>query len=143
MIFRKGTLRKNVIFTYMEKKIEIVQHFTYLGIVFTTGGSFNGTFISLTGQAMKAIFKLKSCFTRFPTMSISHKLDLFDKLIAPVLSYGSEVWGLNKNIIQIERIHLKFCKELLGVRSQTQNNFVYGELGRTPLKNKFYINVIK
>ena len=30
-------------------------------------------------------------------------------------------------------MHLKFCKQLLGVKQSTQNYFVYGELGSYPL----------
>ena len=33
----------------------------------------------------------------------------------------------------VERMHLKFCKQLLGVKQTTQNDFIYGELGRYPL----------
>jgi len=40
-------------------------------------------------------------------------------------------------------MHLQFCKKLLGVRQQTQTNFVYGELGRTSLTIRRVINVIK
>ena len=75
-------------------------------------------------------------------MSIKHRLDLFDKLIFPILSYGSEVWGL-QNSIQLERVHLNFCKDLLCVRTQTQNNFVHGELGRTTLLAKRSTSVIR
>ena len=46
--------------------------------------------------------------------------------------------------------YLNFCKTLLGVKLQTQNNFIYGELGRTPLKYnrlvgiiRYWLNVIK
>ena len=35
--------------------------------------------------------------------------------------------------ILVERMHLKFCKQLLGVKQTTQNDFIYGELGRYPL----------
>ena len=35
----------------------------------------------------------------------------------------------------LERTHLQFCKRLLGVTIQTQNNFICGELGRVPLRN--------
>ena len=61
-------------------------------------------------------------------------LGLFDKLILPILTYGSEVSGFSK-ADNIERTHLQLCKQLLGVKIQTQNNFVYGELGRVPLRN--------
>ena len=50
----------------------------------------------LAGQALKAIFKLKSNLLTFPGITIQHKLDLFDKLSLPILNYGSEVWGLNE-----------------------------------------------
>ena len=69
--------------------------FTYLGIVFTTGGSFNTTFEMLAGQALNAIYKLKSNLLKFPGITIQHKLDLFDTFMLPILNYGSEVWGLN------------------------------------------------
>jgi len=50
----------------------------------------------------------------------------------PILNYGSEVWGLLEST-QLERAHIRYCKELLCVRQHTQNNFIYGELGRTTL----------
>ena len=51
-------------------------------------------------------------------------LNLFDKLILPILNYGSDVWDFSK-AKTIERVHLQFCKHLLGVKIQTQNNFIY------------------
>ena len=62
MIFRKGgTLRRNLNFKYDNKDIEIVKFFTYLGVIFTTGGPFYETHEALSGQALKAIVKLKAC----------------------------------------------------------------------------------
>ena len=47
-------------------------------------------------------------------------------------------------------MHLKFCKQLLGVKQTTQNDFVYGELGRYPLIVhrqykiiKFWLKILK
>ena len=55
-------------------------------------------------------------------------MELFDKLITPIMKYGSEVWGFIEGK-SLERVHLQFCKQLLGVKESTQNDFVYGELG--------------
>ena len=52
----------------------------------------------LAGQALKAIFKLKSNLLKFPGITIQHKFDLFNKFILPVLYYGVKVWGLNEGI---------------------------------------------
>ena len=38
-------------------------------------------------------------------------------------------------------MHLQFCKHLLGV--QTQINFIYGELGRLPVRNHRLFNIIR
>ena len=143
MIFRKGgTNRRNVKFDYNGVNIDIVNKFTYLGVVFTTGGSFSETHDALAGQALKAIFKLKSLVNKFTDFAVSHMLGLFDKLILPILNYSGEVWGFSKADV-IERIHLRFCKQLLGVRVQTQNNFIYGELGRMSLRNYRFLSIMR
>jgi len=58
MVFRKtGRLRSNLIFTYDNQELEIIIHFTYLGIRFSiTTGSFSATQQMLTDQAQKALF---------------------------------------------------------------------------------------
>ena len=63
-------------------------------------------------------------------------------MILPILNYGSEVWGLN-NGTKLERIHIHFLQTELGVRGQTQNNFVYRELGRTSHTSIRAVNVIR
>ena len=68
-------------------------------------------------------------------------MDLFDKYISPILNYSSEVWGFHK-AIEIERVHLNFCKRLLGVKKSTQNDFIYGELGRFPMQLYRFIRII-
>ena len=40
----------------------------------------------------------------------SHALDLFDKLITPILNYGNEVWGFHKAPV-IESVHLHLRTE--------------------------------
>ena len=143
MVFRKGgILNRNLKFYYNAEVLEIVNKFSYLGIVFTAGGSFSDTQATLAGQAQKAIYKLKSYLFKFENLTIQHKFDLFDKLITPILNYGSEVWGFfqAKNI---ERVHLQFAKSLLCVKNSCQNDFVYGELGRVSYRTRRIIIIIK
>ena len=67
---------------------------------------------------------------------------LFDAFVGSILSYGCETWGFSKSK-EIERIHLKFCKRILNVKSSTSNAGVYGELGRYPLYITRYILIIR
>ena len=69
-------------------------------------------------------------------------MDLFDKLITPILNYASEVWGFDHGKA-IERVHLQFCKQILKVKRSTQNECVYGELGRIDFQCMQYLNNIR
>ena len=143
MVFRKGgILPRNLKFYYKTNELEIVRSFSYLGIVFTTGGSFSCAQTTLAGQAQKAIYKLNSYLYKFSDISPKHVLDLYDKLVTPILNYGSEIWVFCKGT-QIERVHMRFCKTLLGVKTSTQNNFIYGELGRINYQTRRYLIIIK
>ena len=53
-------------------------------------------------------------------------------MVLPILCYGCEVWGFHP-VPDIERVHLKFLKQILAVKPQTCTNAVYGVLGRVPL----------
>ena len=47
------------------------------------------------------------------------QIDLFDKTVKPILSYGAELWGCG-NCDSLERVHLKFLKYLFNLKRSTQ-----------------------
>ena len=53
-------------------------------------------------------------------------------MIAPILLYGSEVWGY-ENCEVIEAYYFRFCKMMLHLIPSTPKVMVYGELGRFPM----------
>ena len=97
-------------------------------MVLITVGSLQTATETLTEQAQKALFTFRKYLHRFVNISPEHVLELFDKLIKPILLYGSEIWGVVKRP-SIERVHTLFMKSCLGVKVFTQNDFVYCELG--------------
>ena len=52
------------------------------------------------------------------------------------------MWGFGKNN-EIERVHFKFCKIVLNVKSSTSNAGVYGELGRYSLYSNRFVRMFK
>ena len=110
--------------------------------MFSSSGSFTQAQCKLAEQANKAVFLLYWRINRFRNMKISEILGLFDKIVLPILLYGCEVWGFHR-APEIERVHLKFCKRLLHVKQSTQNDFVYGELGRYPLHINGHERIVK
>ena len=75
--------------------------------------------------------KLGHQFRLHPLTTIS----LFDSLVKPILLYSSDFWGclkMPKNN-PIENLYMRFCKELLGVQTQTSNLGSLLELGAVPI----------
>ena len=140
LVFSNGRLPNNIKFNYNDKELKMVAHFSYLGIVFSKTGSFNIAKKELVNKGIKAMYEVLRK-GRIHNLSIKCQLDLFDKIVKPILLYGCEIWGFGKNDI-IERVHLKFCKLLLRLKVSTPNFMVYEELGRYPLEIDIKVRMI-
>lgn len=140
MIFSKRKVRKNIEFYLNGKKLEIVDTFTYLGVLFKYNGCFIETRKKRIEQAHKALFSIYKLIQN-ESIPIDVKLKMFDSMVEPILLYGSEVWGF-EDMYLIEQVHLKFCKRILRVRNTTANFMVYGELGRFPLELRDKLRMI-
>ena len=130
-IFEKRKSNHDQRFYINNEIVEIVDSFVYLGIKFNHLGTFTDAVKCLHNQALKAYSNLQYLFDKV-RLDIKTKLALFDSMIVPILTYGAEVWGVY-NLKDVDKLHLRFCKHLLGVKKQTPNSAVYGELGRFPL----------
>ena len=144
MIFQKrGRISQQYKWYYNGVELEVVSKaYSYLGIVFTPNGNFTKAQTKLAEQASKAMFSLFKYISKFSNLSVAILLELFDKLILPILCYSCEVWGFNK-AKDIERVHLKFCKYILKMKTSTLNEIVYGEVGRYPLFIERYKRIVK
>ena len=110
MVFRKGhILPRDLKLYYNGKEINFVNTFSYLGVDFSTSGSFSDCQKTLSGQAQKAIFKIDGYLYTFTNKTPKNSLELFGKLIWPIRNYCSEVWGFCQ-ASQVERTHMLFCK---------------------------------
>ena len=118
-------------FTYSGNVIEKVNTFNYLGLVFTNNGSFQNALKTLAGKAARAMSDLLQ-ITRHKEIPLKIMINLFDSFVASILYYSSEVWGFMTSEV-IERLHRKFLRKSLNVKTTTANSGIYGEFGRYPL----------
>jgi hypothetical protein len=119
--------------------LEVVDSFSYLGILFRYNGCFSES-------RKKLLIKHRNLFSiykniRNQNIPIDLQLKIVDAMVEPILLYCSEIWGY-ENIKIIEQVHLGFCKRILKVRSSTPNVMVYEELGRYPLEIRVKIRMI-
>ena len=141
MFRKRGRIKKDEIWHYNNQQLSIVDSFNYLGVNF----NYNGTFVlnvkCLKGKALKAMYTLLNN-TKKLNVRPDIAMQLFDSFVGSILNYGSAVWGFTKSK-DLERIHLQFCKSILGVKQSTSNAAIYGELGRCPLYISRYVFIMK
>ena len=142
VVFKRGRINQSERWMYGNEEITAVTKIPFLGLLFTSNGSFHQAQATLSDQANKALFQLYRKLHPFSNLDVSTILDLFDKFVSPVLNYACEVWGFH-TALDIERVHLNFCKRVLGVKRTTQNDFVYGILGRVPMNIIRHIRIVK
>ena len=80
-------------FTCINVDIETVANYCYLGMVLKFNGNFNLAINTLIEKAWKANFKIKKPIGLNNPCRLLEKL--FDSLVTPILTYGSEVWGVD------------------------------------------------
>ena len=124
-------ISKNIHFTFQNNELEIAESYKYLGIYLSRTGTFAKAKKHIAEQANKALFSLLKKI-RLLSLPYDIQIDLFDKLVKPILLYGCEIWG-SGNIDILERIQLKFYKSIFNLKTSTPSYMIYGELGITPL----------
>ena len=111
---------------------------------------------NICDRSKKVIFKLNKSFKGID-VNPRTSLNMFDKLVRPVMLYGCEIWGdtiikgksvceekMWRKILksQIESVHMSFCKSCLGVDRKATNVAVMGELGRYPVFVQIVIQMV-
>ena len=129
-------------FFYVDKTLNVFEKILYLVLTLSSRGKFAQTQSNLSDRGLRAMHKLFSDTHELYAPEPSFLCALFDKLVKPVLLYGSEIWGFHK-AADVERVHLLFCKIILHLKRNTANYFIYGELGRYPLILDSKIQIIR
>lgn len=126
-------------------------------------GTFSTAVDSLGKKALKVIFMIRRKFQN-EYGNTKLLLKLFDSCVKPILLYGSELWGmyslnLDKKLtvsgdkqyvlesvyqnFSPEKIHIRYCKFVLGVNKYASNIASLSELGRYPLSIFVIIHSLK
>ena len=163
MIFNSsGRLLKGYRFYYDGISLEQVKEFKYLGTTFSASrsGSHHLPKEKLRKQANKAYFPMLKALHKIE-FDIVPSLHLFDTLITPVLNYNCEVLSqiskhkieaINNNKYKLEKLyldtpgeklHLHFCRNILGVSNKISVVATLGELGSYPLMIKSFSQMVK
>ena len=155
MVFCKNGRLSTNRFYYDNIEIENSTSYQYLGIIFSSSGTFSYCQTDLYKRTLKAQFKLTECFFS----NISPKLDTllhpFEHTVEPIMLYGSEIWGtvnilsskIKKADFELEnlaenflcdKLQIKFLKYISRMHKKSSNIAVLSGFGKYPL----YINAL-
>jgi hypothetical protein len=88
--FTNRRLPQNLQFTYSNSEIENVKEFNYLGLLLTKTGTFKRAIKTVADKVSKVMYEILKR-GKFHNLSISCQLDLFDKMVQPILLYSREL----------------------------------------------------
>ena len=156
VVFCKSGKLSQECFYYNGTQIQNSTTYKYLGIIFSSSGTFSYCQSDLYKRALRAQFKLSKCFS-----SLTPKLDtlihLFEHTIEPIVLYGSEIWGTvnilsskikkaDFNLEQLfenflcDKLQIKFLKYISKMNKKSTNIAILSEFGRYPLCIKVISN---
>ena len=118
-------------------------------------------------KGLKPVFSLRKYMSNFKHVPVNVSCKLFDTLIRPIILYNSEVWFMDEyySVFQsikrarsngstcdtlsladryaFEKIHIRFCKCILGIRKTASNFASKAELSRIPMESfiKTQVNI--
>ena len=143
VVFRKGgQLSKHEHWYYGPQNIKVVNMYRYLGIDFSSRMSFTACTTPLVAKAKQSAFQIVSSLYNCNCNQLKIFTKLFDAKIQPILSYGSEIWGLVENN-NLEQVHTTSLKRFLGLSIHTSNTTLLAETSRYPLSITWKIKCIK
>jgi len=141
-----GRKNNTHVFKFNNQIISIANEYKYVGTIISsrTIDIFKKNYGHLAEKAENALFALKSYIKNsVGQLQPSLSLKTFDSQISPIMEYASEIWFSNKEVHDLEQIHLKYLKNTLHVKKSSSTTAVYAECGRFPLIIKQKCQVIK
>jgi hypothetical protein len=117
-----------------DQLIHVVNEISYLGITLESTRGWNR-------HKMKQMVKVNlsfvdKCLTRTPDMRIQLLENVYEMVREARLMYGAETWGLDEGRKEIDIIHGRVCKKILGIPRFAATVVAVLELGRDSRRGK-------
>ena len=142
MVFRRGgVLKRTEKWYYNGNPINVVPYFKYLGVTFSSSGGWARNNTLMGEQGKRALNYIRSVKLKLNSIPYEALCTMFDSMVAPAMTYGSEVWGFG-DFSNVENVQTKFCKLVLGVPNTVPNCVPCAELGRNHVRCTVYMKII-
>ena len=108
-----------------------------------SGNMFRTNSTYLANQAQKSTFKIQRNCRNIADIPPQCKLHLYQSLVQPILTYGSEIWGHDSNSNKaLDKTFHRYLRYVLKVKMSTSIKILEGECGAIPPSVKCHISCL-
>jgi len=139
MVFKKkgGTLKHYEKWFWGNKKLDVVNEYRYLGVIFSSSGVFIKNAKSSLKKSNMAMNRLWSLFCNSGMSSMRIRFKLFDTIVKNALLYSSPIWAL-RYTDHLETLQSKFIKKILYLHPSTPHYILRLETSRPKIQSTIY-----
>jgi hypothetical protein len=119
-----------------DSHLQIIGTFKYLGITSENTGGWRNQKASIKEKGNQALTAIDKCLAATPNMEVRTLENIYETLCVSRIMYGVELWGLDEAWKEVDRIHGRFCKKILGLPRCVANGMTEMELGRDSRRGK-------
>lgn len=125
-------MTRNEHWTYMNREVEVVNRYKYLGIMLTPNLSMIPYLEEKATATRLAIGSTYGNFLSLPHVSCTDKIKVFEAAMRSILPYAAEVWGY-KQSDKVEEVLRYFVKLMFSMLRTAPSYLLSFETGLKPL----------
>ena len=122
--------------------LTIVSEYKYLGVILDDHLKYTVCSKTLADSGGRALSAVVSKFKQFKDIGYGCYTKMFDACVAPVLDYGSGIWGKAK-VNHSDIIQNKAYRYFLGVHNFTPVAAMQADMGWLPCKQRKYLKMLR
>jgi hypothetical protein len=123
-----------------DQLIEAVNNeLSYLGITLESTGGWNRHRKKQMVKGNQSLLAIDKCLSGTPDMRIQLLENVYETVCESRMMYGAEIWGLDEGWKEIDIIHSRLCKKILGIPRYAANGVAEIELGRDSRRARYYV----
>jgi hypothetical protein len=136
-------LKKDEKWFVNDYEIEVVNEINYLGVFLESNGGWNRQRRNVGAKGNQTLLAIDKCLARTPDIRVKVLENIYEMLCESRMMYCIEMWDLEGGWKQIDKIHSRFCKVILGMPRSAANNVAELELGRVSRRGKVLNRIVK
>jgi hypothetical protein len=118
------------------QQIEAVKEIDYLGVTLESSRGWRKQKAKQKLKGLQSLVTIHKCLTRTPDMGVKLLGNVYEMVYESRMMYGVEIWGIEEGWKQIDKIHGRMCKKILGIPRFAANGVTELELGRDSRRGK-------